>query len=61
MLFGLLGNKVSGLLSVISNFAGVKQSSVSSILSAVVPVALGFSRKAGIKAIIFHLTTAELA
>jgi hypothetical protein len=45
MLSGLLGNKVSGLLSVISNFAGVKQSSVSSILSAVVPVALGFVGK----------------
>ena len=45
MLSGLLGNKVGGLSSLISNFSGVKQSSISSILSALAPIALGFVGK----------------
>jgi outer membrane protein OmpA-like peptidoglycan-associated protein len=45
LLSGLFGSKVGGLTSLISNFAGVKQSSVGSILSAVAPVALGFIGK----------------
>jgi outer membrane protein OmpA-like peptidoglycan-associated protein len=45
LLSGVLGNKVGGLTSLISNFSGVKQSSVGSILSAVAPVALGFIGK----------------
>jgi len=45
LLSGLFGNKIGGLTSLISNFAGVKQSSVGSILSAVAPLALGFIGK----------------
>lgn len=45
LLSGVLGNKVGGLTSLISNFSGVKQSSIGSILSAVAPVALGFIGK----------------
>lgn len=45
MLSGLFGNKTGALTSLISNFAGVKQSAAGSILSAVAPMALGFIGK----------------
>ncbi len=41
MLKGLFGDKVSGITDLISSHAGVKQSSVSSILSMAAPAALG--------------------
>lgn len=41
----LFGNKVDGLVSLLSNFAGIKSSSSSSLLSLAVPAILGFLGK----------------
>lgn len=41
MLKGILGDKAGGIASLVSNFAGIKHSSASSILSMAAPVALG--------------------
>ncbi|MEO5591140.1 MAG: OmpA family protein [Chitinophagaceae bacterium] len=41
MLKAVLGDKAGGIASLVSNFAGIKHSSASSILSMVAPVALG--------------------
>jgi outer membrane protein OmpA-like peptidoglycan-associated protein len=41
MLKNILGDKAGGIASLVSNFAGIKHSSASSILSTAAPVALG--------------------
>ena len=41
MLKGILGDKAGGIASIVSNFAGIKHSSASSLLSMAAPVALG--------------------
>jgi outer membrane protein OmpA-like peptidoglycan-associated protein len=45
LLSGLFGTKSSGLASLISNFAGIKSSSSTSLLSALAPMALGLIGK----------------
>lgn len=45
MLSGLFGDKIGGIASLISNFAGIKQSSASSLMSMAAPAALGFLGK----------------
>ncbi|MBL0145704.1 MAG: DUF937 domain-containing protein [Chitinophagaceae bacterium] len=45
LLSGLFGNKTDGLIGLISNFAGVKSSSSSSLLSMAAPLVLGLLGK----------------
>jgi outer membrane protein OmpA-like peptidoglycan-associated protein len=45
MLSGLFGDKIGGIASLISNFAGIKQSSASSLMSMAAPAALGLLGK----------------
>jgi OmpA-OmpF porin, OOP family len=45
LLGGIFGDKVSGLTGLLSNFAGIKSSSTSSLLGMIAPVVLGFLGK----------------